>query len=1289
MNDAITEIMYQWAGVQNVDPESRGDTIDARKLEFLEHLFGEAFLSPWFGPTPYYLAEPYLEKSFHIALENIKAGLLIQSGAAMLFDNPVYYDQVAGTLAGDFSLSEAAIDDLTTFAPSPGSANVAFWLAVTDFVQATAGLGNLGGTELGWLDDAITSTDISLDLDAVLDLYNAVNPGSSVSPTTGDDDLGGSAGADVIDGLAGNDIILGGADNDVLYGNSGNDELQGGTGDDVIHGDDGDDLIYGGSVGVSGGDGDNILEGGAGNDTIVGGDGADTIRGGGGGNTLSDGGGNTTYVFGGGHDLIQDSGGTDYVTLPPGITLGDLTIARTASSDTESDDLMILIDGGAEGSIQILGQFYFSGMYTVETLVFDDTSTLDLTTLTGYETLLTPDADSFSGSGRTDDIIVRGSGGGDSITTGSGDDVLDGGDGNDTLYGGSGDDTYIASAGLDQISDSDGRETLVIGGSYDLSDLVFSRGYNGYGGYDMLVTIPGLGQVKLIDQLYAPSSGIDYIHFNANNTTVSLFSVAIRHVGTAGADTISGAEGHVDANEVIDGRGGDDYLAGDTGNDTYIFRAGDGSDTLVESPGQGTDTIQYLDMNLADVRLWTDNVGSLHIENRNNAADHLFVSGATTVNGESTVGEYFERIVFANSSVLSLTGGLPLEGTTGADTLYGTAYNDTLLGLAGSDLIYGNGGADSIFGGANDDYLYGGDDNDVIDGGAGDDTITGDAGNDTASYLNAASAISVNLATATAQNTGGAGTDTLATIENLIGSAYNDTLTGDGSANVIEGGAGNDAINGAGGTDTVSYAGAGSAVTVNLATATAQNTVGAGTDTLTSMENLLASAYNDTITGSSGNNVIDGGAGNDTLDGSGGTDTVSYASASAAVTASLALGSAQNTIGAGTDTLSNFENLTGSSFGDVLTGSAGNNTIAGGDGDDIVEGGAGNDIMTGGNGIDTVSFANAGSATTFNLGTTASQNTVSSGSDTVSGFENILGSIYNDTLTGNSSANVIEGGAGNDTLDGSGGTDTVTYLHAASAVTFNLATTSAQNTGGAGTDTVSNFENVTGSAYNDTLTGSSGNNVIEGGAGNDTIDAAGGTDTASYANAGSGVTVSLANGSAQNTGGAGTDTLSNFESLTGSGFADTLTGSTGNNTITGGDGNDTIYGNSGTDTLRGGNGNDTLSGQAGTDTLYGESGADIFAFEVASAFANQDTIADFSIGDGDALDIAALLVGWNPTQSAIDDFVTFTTSGANTTVSVDRDGTAGTYSVQAIASLSNITGLDADDLLSHGQLLAA
>ena len=111
----------------------------------------------------------------------------------------------------------------------------------------------------------------------------------------------------------------------------------------------------------------------------------------------------------------------------------------------------------------------------------------------------------------------------------------------------------------------------------------------------------------------------------------------------------------------------------------------------------------------------------------------------------------------------------------------------------------------------------------------------------------------------------------------------------------------------------------------------------------------------DIINGGAGKDTIEGMAGDDTLNGGANNDTVSYASATSSVIVSLGLqGGAQNTFSAGIDTLSNFENLTGSAFGDNLTGDANANRLDGGAGDDVLLGLNGNDKLYGRSGEDKI-----------------------------------------------------------------------------------------------------------------------------------------------------------------------------------------------------------------------------------------------------------------------------------------------------------------------------------------------
>ncbi|MET3051181.1 type I secretion C-terminal target domain-containing protein, partial [Pseudomonas alkylphenolica] len=146
------------------------------------------------------------------------------------------------------------------------------------------------------------------------------------------------------------------------------------------------------------------------------------------------------------------------------------------------------------------------------------------------------------------------------------------------------------------------------------------------------------------------------------------------------------------------------------------------------------------------------------------------------------------------------TGNVDITYQQGS-TLTGTNGHDTLLGGSGNDTLNAGTGNDVLIGGDGNDILNAGDGNDLLIGGAGNDQLNGDAGIDTASYASANGAVTVSLASSLEQNTGGAGNDTLTGIENLIGSDYNDNLTGNGTANLLQGGLGNDTLVGGGGND--------------------------------------------------------------------------------------------------------------------------------------------------------------------------------------------------------------------------------------------------------------------------------------------------------------------------------------------------------------------------------------------------------------------------------------------------------------------------------------------------------
>lgn len=877
-----------------------------------------------------------------------------------------------------------------------------------------------------------------------------------------------------------------------------------------------------------------------------------------------------------------------------------------------------------------------------------------------------PGDDTIVGSGGPDTItgadgndVLSGAGGGDTIIGGNGDDLLSGGVGVDTLTGGAGNDIFyfgvaLEFANADEITDLSAGDTIQLDTAVfnaieagTLSASAFHVGsaaasadhriiYNSSTG-QILYDADGTGALshRLIatvdpdtavsaDMFVAVMTGTETVESavtytlaenelnlvltgnaatngtgNGLDNEITGNAAANQLIGLDGADTLIGNGG----DDYLDGGGGADQLIGGLGNDTYVLGYPgfflEAIDTITELAGEGNDTIIS---SFSVYQLPT------HVEN------------------------------------VTLTGSAQsATGNANANILTGNASINVLSGLEGNDQLFGNAGNDSLQGDSGDDLLDGGD------------------GNDSATYDRAESGVTVSLAITGPQDTGGAGTDTLVSIEILGGSDHTDFLTAGASGDslfgwngkdYLFGGAGDDELDGGAGNDVYMMNSAAdhwtgeivdrgfdegavddvrfAAVTAStltmfaddtgieriiIGTGTGANAIATGTVALNVDASLVANAL--TMIGNNGANILTGTAFGDEIDGNAGADR--------------------------------------------LYGNAGHDVLDGGLDEDRLYGGLGNDVYVVENALDIISeYVGEGtdlvnSSVTYALRSNI-ENLTLTGSAAIDGTGNgldnylrgngaanlldggsgedwLLGNAGNDTLVGGSGNDVLNGGTGADMMTGGLNSDTYYVDIVADVVTENA---------GEGTDTVvsiidytlgENVENLTflgvavhgtGNALNNTIRGSNVANVLDGGAGADHLLGMAGNDIYIVDNAGDRVS---------ETTNFGIDTVqssvsfklgANVENLTltgpsaingtGNGLSNTLIGNDAVNNLHGQTGNDTLIGNGGDDVLNGGGGADSLSGGSGDDIYYVDNAGDVVTENVGEGLDTVKAGVDWTLG---------------------------------------------------------------------------
>ncbi|HYG48209.1 MAG TPA: cadherin domain-containing protein [Allosphingosinicella sp.] len=913
-----------------------------------------------------------------------------------------------------------------------------------------------------------------------------------------------------------------------------------------------------------GGAGNNVLQGGDGDDLLVGGLGADSLQGGAGVDTIS-------YV------------GSNAVTSNIGVTVS-LASGLAAGNDTE-----------------VMGDTYSSIENVVGSQFRDH--------ITGN------DSDNVLKGNRGDDTLIGGGGTVDTAAYALGADVLIGDDGNDSLAGGVGEDDLEGGAGNDQLTGGGDRDLLTGGEGNDIlvgdnaagtvigGNLLGNDGFEDSGdtandvGTGFGLTTPDLPSWK------SSSTNAAQLVTSASGVT-GLAGTRALHLDNGAANTVSQTIANLDAGEILNlnfnhalkiaaATGGVEVLWNGTvvrtitGGTTALTAATATSLTAIE----GTNKLEFRALGTPDGE--GSVIDAVVVRRTTGAADQL-VGGAgqdrldggagndVLLGGDGDDISTFTVTAGPSSGtgVAGLYGGLGddiLDGGAGSDTLQGGAGNDKYLFAAGS-------GTDSVtVGGGQDELLFDkighdrlwlrqvGTDLEITAIGLGSTVlvknwfsgaanqarriITSDrslARSDVQALVTAMAAVSATVPAAWPASPTQAFTDALSARWQAnedysdrpvyTGTASNDTITADP---LLAGGA---KFYSLGGYDTLT--GSGFDDEFHLGTEGGYDIIngGAGFDTIVVNANgaLIGLAGSAPLTSI------------EKINASGRTGVTVWLNASATLDLT-------NVIVDGSITIlgSNYvDTISGNSNDDRILAGAGNDVLKGGAGNDLLRGEAGEDNLDGGEGVDTYDAGSSAAGTgTITISSTATTYHVVVGTvtttDTLAGFENVLGANNAETINGSVVDNRLDGSGGNDTISGSDGDDVLIGGTGADILK-----------GGAGIDSASYETQAAASTVTSVYNGVTLNGVV--------VDLAGGSSVDG--------TTAPASSALAKQGDATGDWFYQVENLTGSGFNDLLSGDGGANRLDGGAGDDLLYGVGGDDVLVGGVGNDILYGGTGTNT---------------------------------------------------------------------------------------------------------
>ena len=668
--EALTEgILAHWAGADSVDPKSRGDAFDARKLAVLEKFFGAEFQG-----SPNTNSAPLLKSSYTKLFEVVYVSLISQ---AQLKD-------IVNSVADDndeisFEKAKQVIDAAIAQDPVAGSG------LLGEFARAMKYYGLKSSKEFAVLRGYYAGK--SAEYGRIIDF-------------AGEQVLRGTANGELLSVGDLYTLIDGDAGNDILEGNAGNDTLIGGEGKDYLRGDEGDDTYI-----FNKGDGEDVIVDYRGIDTIQFGEGIspdDIVA-----KVVQD----SNYVnlelsikgtddkitvrqhFGCNYNSYQET--PDYqiekVVFADGTTWDSKTIHDKAHdmSGTEDDDTLYVNDKAATTFHGLGGNDTIVGGIANDLLYGDDGDD----TMYGYEgddiliggtgndNLSGDEGDDQLDGDSGDDVLyggygndtLRGGSGDDRVFGDSGNDVLYGGTGNDHLEGGEGNDTYIFNRGdgADVIVDHDGIDSIRFGEGISPDDIAVRFVKDDADYVNLELSVKGTSDKITVNQHFGylwsnvhqkmPEYQIEKVAF-ADGTIWDLKTIhdkshdvygtveaddllafddtAVTFHGLGGNDTIVGGIANDllygdDGDDEIHSGEGDDVLYGGTGNDRLY--AGTGNDRLVG--GTGNDYLEGGEGN--DTYVFSKGDGEDRIFDANGLADEVRL-------GHESIDVVFERV---NSSL--------------------------------------------------------------------------------------------------------------------------------------------------------------------------------------------------------------------------------------------------------------------------------------------------------------------------------------------------------------------------------------------------------------------------------------------------------------------------------------------------------------------------------------------------------------------------------------------------------------------------------------------------------------